>query len=144
MFLLAGVAWLSGRGEVPKEFSLGLPDFDKLVHFAVFGLVALLFARIGGRDSRKFGWSLAGLLAAVLFGLGDEVLQGHNPHRSGFDVADWLADVAGAVTAITLWRGWDLGHRLLEAPLRLPGGLFRNPARRAPVVPVSPPILPVP
>ena len=137
--LMALVALISGKGQISVPFTFGLPSFDKLAHFGVFGLIMVSTARVGGERGRGFGWSLTGALTAVLFGLVDEILQGQNPHRTGLDVADWLADVTGALTAMFLWRGWDWGHRLLETPLRLP-----RPWHRRQALPESPPADPAP
>ncbi len=127
----------SGKGQVELPFTFGLPDFDKIAHFGVFGLLTVGVARAGGSRAHGFGWSLAGMLWAVLYGLLDETLQGFNPHRSGFDVGDWLADVLGAVTAVFLWRGWAWGRHFLETPLR-----FRKSFQ--PPVPIPDPTLPPP
>ncbi|GAB3691894.1 VanZ family protein [Angustibacter aerolatus] len=71
--------------------SIGL---DKLVHAAVFGLVALAAVRCGLRPGPV-------ALVLVAHAVVSELLQGHVlPHRSG-DPWDAVADTAGAL--LGLW-----------------------------------------
>src|SRR5262245_61469186 len=62
-----------------------VPQGDKMVHFAVYGLLATLVCRIGG------GWraALLSLLVVSAFGASDEWHQSFVPGRAS-DVMDWL------------------------------------------------------
>ena len=87
----------------------GGSNLDKLVHFGLyFGLGLAL-----GRAARISGWgrplAVVGLLVAgIAFAALDELMQSWVPRRAP-QMADWLADVAGLVTAYVLyiWRWKD-------------------------------------
>ena len=85
---------------------------DKIVHFAVYGLLATLVCRIGG-GWRGAVWSLAIVSA---YGASDEWHQSFVPGRM-CDVNDWIADTLGAALAIGLYAGWPRYRSWLEAPL---------------------------
>jgi VanZ family protein len=97
----------------PRLASTHVTNGDKVVHFAVYGLLATLVARLGA------GWrgALVGLLVASAFGLTDEFHQSFVPHRSA-DPMDWVADTLGAALAVTLYAGWPWYRRCLEHDLR--------------------------
>ena len=79
---------------------------DKLVHFAVFGLLCLMtcwslsHVRIGDRAIYKI---ILAIVITSLYGMSDEFNQYFTPNRS-VEIFDWLADTAGAVTAGLLWQ----------------------------------------
>ena len=106
--LAAAILAASARSEVAAPGFLGA---DKIAHFLVYGLLATLVART---QRRSRGWW--GAVAASLFGLVDETWQGYTPGRV-VEVADWMADAAGAVLAVTLYLYWPGYRRLLEFPL---------------------------
>jgi VanZ family protein len=116
--LAAMVVIASGQTHVAAP--PGILGFDKLAHFSVFGLLATLIARCPGVS--RFRYSI---LIVSFFGISDEFRQSFTPGRS-VEFADWMADTAGAVTAVVLYAFWPAYRRLLETPLRLPG------RRRAP------------
>jgi VanZ family protein len=96
--------------------SAGVPDvtdFDKVVHFAVFGLLATLVCRLGR------GWKAAawGFLAAAAYGGLDEWHQSFVPERSS-ELADWIADAVGAMVAAVAYAGWARYRGWLETPIR--------------------------
>jgi VanZ family protein len=71
---------------------------DKMVHLALYGLLAALCARGFGRGTRWPGplvWIAAAMLASV-YGMSDEFHQRFVPGRNS-DWADVLADTIGAV-----------------------------------------------
>jgi VanZ family protein len=84
---------------------------DKVGHFLAFGLLGTLVART--QPMRR--WWL-GAVAASLFGLVDEGVQSFTPGRF-VEVADMVADAAGAVLAVVLYRHWTWYRRVLETPL---------------------------
>lgn len=88
-------------------------NIDKLVHFTIFGLLATTVVRCPGvRRYRN------AIIAVSLFGIADEFRQSFTPGRY-VEFADWLADTAGALTAVSLYVYWARYRRLLEMPLRL-------------------------
>lgn len=92
-----------------------IEGLDKVVHFAVYGLLATLVCRLG-RGWRAAVWSL---LVVSAFGVTDEWHQSFVPGRLA-EVADWVADTLGALVAVTLYAGSDAYRRLLETPCRIP------------------------
>lgn len=96
----------------PRLVATGVTNGDKVVHFAVYGLLATLVARLGP------GWRGAawGLFAASLFGATDEWHQSFVPQRSS-DIMDWIADTTGAALAVALYAGWAWYRRWLERDL---------------------------
>jgi hypothetical protein len=108
---LAGtVIFASGRGQVAGP---DIVNFDKLAHLAVFGLLATLVLRSPGL---RHAW--IAVVAVSLFGAADELRQSLTPGRV-MEFADWLADSAGALIAVAVYRLWPWYRRLLETPLRL-------------------------
>ena len=112
--VVAGVVvWASNHGRVATpEFTRWIPNFDKVAHFSIYGLLATLTVRAGrGR------WAPWVALAAVsLFGVIDEWHQSFVPGRS-CDAADWVADTLGAALAIALYTRWGWYRMRLEMPL---------------------------
>lgn len=83
-------------------------DLDKLVHFGLYFGLGWTLARAARLSGIRGAAALLGLLmAGVAFSALDELLQTWVPRRVP-QLADWLADVAGLVTAyatyIILWR----------------------------------------
>ena len=109
--LSAMVVIASGRGQVAGP---DIVNFDKLVHFGVFGLLATLVVRSPGL---RHAW--VAVLAVSLFGIGDEFRQSFTPGRF-VEFADWVADTLGALTAVLAYVLWPAYRRLLEYPLRWP------------------------
>lgn len=83
-----------------------LPHSDKLVHFGMFGLLMLLllFENRSYRNSRPLRWQNLRLLALILFyGSATELIQHYLiPYRSG-ELLDLLADIGGALAALTVF-----------------------------------------
>lgn len=98
-----------------------IEGIDKVTHFLVYGLLATLVCR-RGRGWRAAAWSLVVVSA---FGATDEWHQSFVPGRLA-EVADWVADTLGALTAVTLYAGWAAYRRLLETPCR-----FTRPRQKA-------------
>ncbi|MBD5782608.1 VanZ family protein [Pelagicoccus sp. NFK12] len=88
---------------------------DKVDHFCVYGLLAVLvFQALPERVQGTKRWLIA-FVAVSAFGLWDETLQHFNPARTG-DPLDWLADSLGALTAVVIcaafpsaqkWATWN-------------------------------------
>jgi VanZ family protein len=90
-----------------------IPHFDKVVHFSVYGLLATLVCR--AMPGRAGAWWA--LVAVSAYGATDEWHQYFVPGRST-ELADWIADTAGAAVAIFIYHRWSAYRRLLERPLR--------------------------
>ena len=89
-----------------------VPQSDKMVHFAVYGLLWTLVCRLGR------GWraGAVSLLIVSAFGASDEWHQSFVPGRFS-DAADWLADTTGAALGIWLYTVWSRYRAWLETPL---------------------------
>lgn len=98
---------------------LGCPDwlqfhnFDKVAHFAVFGLLATLVVRIPWVRKRRPLGILTAVMAVSLFGITDELHQSFTPGRS-VDVWDWVADTIGAAVAVAVYARWAWYRATLE------------------------------
>lgn len=122
--VLAGTIFVaSGQGQVAAP---RIVNFDKLAHFAVFGLLATLVARACPPGRRRW-WAI---FIVSLGGGCDEIRQSFTPGRS-VEVADWVADTLGAITAVTVYQCWPAYRRLIEYRL----GIRR---RRTPTLDASP------
>ena len=85
------------RVRIPGE----IPDSDKLVHFAAFGLLALLFwlFRTGVRPlTARDVWIAAAVLIA--YATLDEYTQQFVGRYT--DVADWIANLTGIITVLVV------------------------------------------
>lgn len=78
----------------------GLARFDKVVHFAMYAILAgLIVLASTGRRSRV-GALLATVLLVSAYGALDEWHQQFIPGRS-MELGDWLADTIGAMVGAT-------------------------------------------
>jgi VanZ family protein len=80
----------------------GFPHQDKLIHGALYAILALLSARAVGLKRGDVGWAagLALLVGLAAFAAIDEWHQRVVPGRSP-SVADWTADLGGAAVGLT-------------------------------------------
>lgn len=75
--------------------------FDKVVHLAMYGVLAWLLARAAAAGRAAIRALAVAVLVAAAFGAADEWHQRFIPGRS-MDVDDWLADVSGAVVGASI------------------------------------------
>jgi VanZ family protein len=102
------IFYLSSREAFPIVMPEWVYYFDKFVHAAIFGFLALLFIRNWIRgDIAVFTMQafVATVVFASLYGITDEFHQRFVPGRTP-DVLDWVADTTGAVVMCSLffWR----------------------------------------
>jgi len=121
LLLATVIFFASGHGDVASPNIVG---FDKVAHFAVFGLLATLVARTGCRP-----W--VAMLLVSFYGLADEWRQSFTPGRF-VEVADWVADTLGAITAVAIYTRWTRYRVWLEMPVTKAQPRVEN---RAAVVP---------
>jgi VanZ family protein len=103
--VMATIALASGQSEVAAP---GVSHIDKVGHFLVFGLLATLVVR--ALPPQRWGWAIV-LVAG--YGFLDEWRQSFTPGRL-VEVADWVADTAGALVATVLYVHWRWYRELLE------------------------------
>jgi len=104
ILVIAAVAFESTCA--PSIDSSLIPNLDKIIHFCVFGVIALLLASVLATQS-KFGLAhgtiaILSLVSTALLGCGDEYLQSFNATRHA-ELDDVIADVAGAATVLVIW-----------------------------------------
>ena len=97
---LAGAILVSSFRSVP--FVLQGRHADKLLHLAVYGILAVLASRSGIRDGRPRPL-LRALALTVIVGLADEAIQALGSRRTA-DLYDLLADAAGALAGVLVMR----------------------------------------
>ncbi|HSZ87715.1 MAG TPA: VanZ family protein [Puia sp.] len=87
---------------LPQEKAFAIPNFDKLVHMSLFGGFVLLWSLYFNKkiiNHRKLLIIFFRIfIIASLYGATTEFIQKYIPSRD-FDIADILADVAGAAIA---------------------------------------------
>ncbi len=124
VLLAALIVTASGQSRVTAPSVQG---FDKLVHFAVFGLLATLVVRNG--FAPRHAW--VAVLLVSLFGASDEWHQSHTPGRMA-EVADWVADTLGAAVAVAAYTLWPAYRAWIER------GAKRR-VEKSPALPPNPP-----
>jgi VanZ family protein len=83
---------------------IGPPNTDKVVHVVMYGVLGFLIARALDDPPRmhRLRAFLGGFLFCVAMGAADEWHQLYIPGRSA-EVADWMADSAGALVGAVTW-----------------------------------------
>jgi VanZ family protein len=85
---------------VPGVPTVGPAGFDKVAHFAMYFVLAVLCSPHLARSSHRSKRSLYTCLAILLFAAIDELHQLAIPGRAA-SVGDWLADAAGAIAGLS-------------------------------------------
>lgn len=89
-------------------------DYDKLVHFAAFGLfTAVVWLFLRHRGWTGFKLDATAFLVGVAAGLTVEILQALLPINRAAELLDMVADTAGSLLAVGLLRflGFDREER---------------------------------
>lgn len=84
------------------ETDVGPKDLDKVVHFVIYGITAMIFWRFfynKTQSHRKIG--LISIVAASIYGLLIEIIQSFLPYRS-FSVSDIISNFLGAIFSVTV------------------------------------------
>ena len=99
--------FLSAQSSLPA-IAPAVPDFDKVEHFGVYGLLGILVI-----DAVRHSTTLAlpkAVLVAILitsaYGASDEFHQWFVPNRS-CDVWDWTADTIGGILGIVVYIAYE-------------------------------------
>ena len=107
--------WVLSSFSAPGHQLPRIPHIDKFAHFGFFfGGSGLLCAWLFCREPETTNWPrLIAIAVAIIALVGwlDEFHQSHTPGRSGNDLADWTADVLGALTGALVFKAV---HRYLK------------------------------
>jgi len=91
---------------------------DKVLHTLEYAILAILcyraFLYASGPRLAEFAGSLA-ILAAILFGVSDELHQSFVPLREA-DPWDVIANAAGSLMGVTVWQKISPRLRLIQIP----------------------------
>lgn len=81
--------------------ALPFPNFDKVVHLTIYGVLGWLSARAWVGGSRATAATLVAIALVSCFGAFDEWHQQYIPQRS-MDFLDWAADTTGAAIGVVV------------------------------------------
>lgn len=91
--------YLSSRPSLGVDLSGGL---DKVAHFGAYLVLGVLLARAASVVRLSI---FVAILIGALYGAIDEFHQSFVPGRTA-EFADWLADAAGTIAGVVLYRLW--------------------------------------
>ena len=87
--------------------SLSLPYIDKLIHFAVYAILGMLFFMIFRTQRfKKININMVmalSILSSSLYGMSDEIHQYFVPCRDA-DIMDFFADVMGSICGVYIFK----------------------------------------
>ena len=110
--LIAYCVFIYFQSSYPSPESLPSFEFsDKLMHFAAYAVMGVLFYRAYHTLSFKnsFQWIvLLSMISASLYGISDEIHQSFVPSRDG-SFLDVVADILGAVCGVYVYHRWMMG-----------------------------------
>ena len=102
LFLLT----LPGSSVPSGWFFIHIPQFDKIVHIGMFGMLCILFhfpaitSSLSGRQKTAWYWLIS--LACILYGVAMEFVQRDLVANRSFEGADILADMVGSLGALAI------------------------------------------
>ncbi len=100
-FLLMTVLFFIPGSSIPKQNWLTYVQFDKIVHIGLFAV--LLFLWRGAFESSARYYNARLIIAAGIYGLLIEVMQGKLVPNRDFDLYDLVADVAGSFLGLLVY-----------------------------------------
>jgi VanZ family protein len=103
----ATLFFLSAQSSLPT-IAPTVPDFDKVEHFGVYGLLGILVIN-AVRRSTTLALPKAALVAVLItsaYGASDEFHQRFVPNRS-CDVWDWTADTIGGILGVVVFAAYE-------------------------------------
>lgn len=102
----AGVI-LTGTSIPSSAVPSGVSEFDKILHFAIYALLAVLLGRSLSEVTTRWRGAVLAIVLSAAFGAVDEwhqqFIEGRFPDRADL-LADTLGAVGGAVTVAALQR----------------------------------------
>lgn len=112
VLIMATLLLTSGQSRVAAP-GWDLP-IDKIGHFVVFGMLAASWLRMSWFEQRGWKGACFAALLATIYGALDEYRQSFTNGRS-VEFMDWVADTAGAVSAVLVIQGIPWVKRTLQA-----------------------------
>jgi len=109
--LLALCLWPKPWMPVSEGSHGGLPNTDKLAHFAMFGAFASAWMWSAPPTARHWARRTVVLVAAAALAVSTELTQGLPAIARDPDVYDALADFAGAIAGVALASATPAGRR---------------------------------
>ena len=99
--------FLSAQSSLPS-IAPAVPDFDKVEHFGVYGLLGILVIDAVRRSSTLTlpKAVLVAILITSAYGASDEFHQRFVPNRS-CDVWDWTADTIGGILGVATYTAYE-------------------------------------
>lgn len=98
---------LPGNSSFPASWWFRkIPQFDKLVHIGMFGMLCFLFhlpawkSNLQNKDRQRWFWFIS--ISFILYGTAMEFVQRELVVGRSFEEADILADAVGALGALAL------------------------------------------
>lgn len=96
--------------DLPKATWLDQIHADKLVHMGMYAVMVFLFLRAQSKSKQQFYKSFYKALPFILFGMGYgiamELVQLFFTDSRKFEVADMIANSAGAIAGFYVFRKW--------------------------------------
>ena len=87
-------------------FFTHIPQFDKIVHIGMFGMLCILFhfpaftSSLSGRQKTTWYWLVS--IAGIVYGVSMEFVQRDLVANRSFEGADILADMVGCLGALAI------------------------------------------
>jgi len=110
--LIAYCVFIYIQSSYPSPENLpSFPFSDKMLHFAAYAVMGVLFYRAYRTLPFKnsFQWIvLLSMVSASLYGVSDEIHQTFVPYRDG-SFLDVIADVLGAICGVYVYHRWMMG-----------------------------------
>jgi VanZ family protein len=101
------VMFLPGN-DIPHNDWLHINYFDKLVHAAIFGVMAFLFSwpvlKSALNRIQQQQYFLKVALAVSIWGLAAELIQKYFIPGRSYDIVDWIADTIGAFISLLILK----------------------------------------
>ena len=89
-----------------KIQNFNLSYIDKLIHFAVYAILGMLFFRAFRTQRFKENINMVialSILSSSLYGMSDEIHQYFVPYRDA-DIMDFFADVMGSICGVCVFK----------------------------------------
>jgi VanZ family protein len=109
-FLFLGISLflltLPGSSVPSGWFFIHIPQFDKIVHIGMFGMLCILFhfpaftSSLSGKQKTTWYWLVS--IAGIVYGVAMEFVQRDLVANRSFEGADILADMVGCLGALAI------------------------------------------